>query len=83
MLLTTETANRIGAGYDREVNGYNEFWDELRLMFREHGLQILTEEAQRDLILALGKGRRMRECRNIKSRAEYAAARAAIPLAAE
>ena len=83
MRLTTETADKIAARHDWDRNGWNSFRDELTRMLRTQGLSILTEDARRDLIVALGKRQRERERSNIRSRAQYAAMRAELSQAAE
>ena len=83
MNISAETADKIAARHDWDHNGWNSFRDELTHMLREQGLAILTDDARRDLIVALGKRQRERERGNIRSRAQYAASRAELSQAAE
>ena len=78
MRLTTETADKIAKRY-----AHSDLLDELEAMIRAHGLDILKEVDQRLLIMNLGHSRRRRERGNIRSRAQYAAARAELSQSAE
>ena len=77
MKLTPQLADKIAKRYDRNHNGFNDFRDELFAMIKTYGLEILDAEAQRELIVNLGRQRRFRERANIKRRAHIAALQAA------